>query len=241
MILGALVVVSIAGGGVIARMQFAGADDIKQVAAGGVSDVRRVGSGSLFMGAQPAASTAPHAGPSATPSTSPSGKPSPSPSKSSSKPKPSSPKPTKTTPPAGSSVVDQLLSQINNLRAQHGLPAYTLLSGLNASAHKHNLKMMGSCGMQHQCPGEASLGSRISAEGVHWNACGENIGWSGPHPDTKSAMISAAEGLTTAMYNEKPPNDGHRENLLSTSFHHIGIDVVRDSSGKIWLTQDFSN
>jgi len=137
--------------------------------------------------------------------------------------------------------VDQLLAQINKLRADNGLPPYTLLSGLNASAHKHNLKMEGSCGMQHQCPGEASLGDRISAEGVHWTTCGENIGWSGPHPDSTSAIIAAAEGLTTAMYDEKPPNDGHRLNLLSSSFHHIGIDVVRDSNGDVWLTQDFSN
>ncbi len=138
-------------------------------------------------------------------------------------------------------MVNQLLAQINKLRADHGLPPYTLLSGLNASAHKHNLVMMGTCGMSHQCPGEKSLGARISAQGVHWNACGENIGWSGPHPNTTSALISAAEGLTTAMYDETPPNDGHRLNLLSTQFHHIGIDVVRDASGKVWLTQDFSN
>jgi uncharacterized protein YkwD len=158
----------------------------------------------------------------------------------STKPKPKQ-SPTHTTPPAGSSVVDQLLAQINHLRAQHGLPAYSLLSGLDRSAHKHNLLMEGSCGLSHQCPGEASLGDRISAEGVHWTSCGENIGWSGPHPNTTSAIVSAAEGLTTSMYNETPPDDGHRLNLLSSSFRHIGIDVVRDSSGKIWLTQDFSS
>jgi uncharacterized protein YkwD len=95
--------------------------------------------------------------------------------------------------------------------------------------------------MSHQCPGEASLGDRITAEGVHWTSCGENIGWSGPHPNTTSAIVSAAEGLTTSMYNETPPDDGHRLNLLSSSFHHIGIDVIRDTSGKVWLTQDFSS
>jgi uncharacterized protein YkwD len=43
------------------------------------------------------------------------------------------------------------------------------------------------------------------------------------------------------MLNEQPPNDGHRLNILSTSFTHIGIAVYRDSSGTVWLTQDFSN
>ena len=43
------------------------------------------------------------------------------------------------------------------------------------------------------------------------------------------------------MLNEKPPDDGHRKNILSSSFTHIGIAVFRDSSGTVWLTQDFSN
>jgi uncharacterized protein YkwD len=145
-----------------------------------------------------------------------------------------------TAPAASDAMRNQLLTQINKLRAEHGLPPYALLAGLNASAHKHNLEMMGTCGMSHQCPGEPSLGARISAQGVHWRACGENVGWSGPHPNSPSALISAAEGLTLAMYGEKPPDDGHRRNLLSTQFHYVGIDVVRDSSGKVWLTQDFS-
>ena len=36
-------------------------------------------------------------------------------------------------------MVNELLAQINQLRADNGLPPYTLLNGLNASAHKHNL------------------------------------------------------------------------------------------------------
>ena len=240
MLIAVLAILSLAGGGLLARVSTDGSGGSNPFTASGVG---RIGDGSVLVAAQPAPTAVPVAGtpsasstarPSATsPSTTASAKPT-------SKPKPK-PSPTKTTPPAGTAVVDQLLAQINDLRAQHGLPAYSLLSGLNRSAHKHNLVMEGSCGMSHQCPGEASLGARISAEGVHWTSCGENIGWSGPHPNTTSAIVNAAEGLTTSMYNETPPDDGHRLNLLSSSFHHMGIDVVRDSSGKVWLTQDFSS
>jgi uncharacterized protein YkwD len=101
--------------------------------------------------------------------------------------------------------------------------------------------MAGGCGLSHQCSGEDGLGTRISAQGVKWSSCGENIGYSGPHPNTTAEIVKAAKGLTTSMYNETPPDDGHRRNLLSTSFHHIGIDVIRDASGKVWLTQDFSS
>jgi len=44
-----------------------------------------------------------------------------------------------------------------------------------------------------------------------------------------------------AMYKEKAPNDGHRRNILSRGFTLIGIDVVRDSKGTVWLTQDFAS
>jgi uncharacterized protein YkwD len=50
-----------------------------------------------------------------------------------------------------------------------------------------------------------------------------------------------ATGLTQGMLNEQPPDDGHRKNILSRSFTRVGIAVVRDSSGTVWLTQDFAN
>jgi uncharacterized protein YkwD len=50
-----------------------------------------------------------------------------------------------------------------------------------------------------------------------------------------------AVGLTQSMLDEQPPNDGHRMNILSSTFTHIGIAVYRDSSGTVWLTQDFSS
>ena len=64
---------------------------------------------------------------------------------------------------------------------------------------------------------------------------------SGPVDDTDTAIAQMAVGLTQSMLDEKPPNDGHRMNILSTSFTHIGIAVYRDGSGTVWLTQDFSN
>jgi uncharacterized protein YkwD len=134
-----------------------------------------------------------------------------------------------------------VLALINNARAEAGLPAYTLTSGLTASATAHNDRMAGGCGLSHQCSGEASLGSRETAAGVNWTSCGENIGEEGPVSDTDNSIANAAVALTQSMLDERPPNDGHRQNILSSSFRHIGIAVTRDSSGTVWLTQDFSN
>jgi uncharacterized protein YkwD len=117
----------------------------------------------------------------------------------------------------------------------------TISAGLDSSASAHNATMAGGCGLSHQCPGEPGLGARETAAGVHWTAAGENIGEGGPVANSASAIAQMAVALTRDMLNEQPPNDGHRRNILSSSFTHIGIAVVRDSSGTVWLTQDFSN
>jgi uncharacterized protein YkwD len=135
----------------------------------------------------------------------------------------------------------QVLALINQARATAGLPPLTITAGLENSASAHNLTMAGGCGLSHQCPAEPDLGARETAAGVIWSACGENIGEGGPVSNTGAAIAQMAVGLTQDMLNEKPPDDGHRRNILSSSFTHIGIAIYLDGSGTVWLTQDFSN
>ena len=145
-------------------------------------------------------------------------------------------------PTAGlAAAAQRVLAFINQARAQAGLPAYTVLAGLDTSAGRHNAVMAAGCGLSHQCPGEPTLGARETAAGVHWTAAGENIGEGGPVAGTEAAIAQLAVGLTQSMLAEKPPDDGHRRSILSSAFTHIGIAVYRDSSGTVWLTQDFAN
>jgi uncharacterized protein YkwD len=140
-----------------------------------------------------------------------------------------------------SQAVNGVLALINQARAQAGLSAYTITAGLTRSSAAHNALMAGGCGLSHQCPGEPALGTRETNAGVSWTSAGENIGDGGPVSDTSAAIAQMAVGLTQDMLNEKPPDDGHRQNILSSSFTHIGISVTIDSSGTVWMTQDFSN
>ena len=135
----------------------------------------------------------------------------------------------------------QVLALINQDRSAAGLPPLTITAGLDSSASAHNLTMAGGCGLSHQCPAEPDLGARETAAGVVWSACGENIGEGGPVANTGAAIAQMAVSLTQDMLNEKPPDDGHRRNILSSSYTHIGVAIHRDSSGTVWLTQDFSN
>lgn len=144
-------------------------------------------------------------------------------------------------PPSSASAEDQVLAVINKARADQGVPPLTRISGLNASSAAHNHVMLSGCGLNHICPGEPDPGARETAAGVAWSVVGENIGDGGAALGSASSIADMAVGLTNSMLAEKPPNDGHRQNILSTDFHHIGISVIQDSSGKVWLTQDFSD
>jgi uncharacterized protein YkwD len=153
-----------------------------------------------------------------------------------------SPSPQASSPPAQqATVATQVLAMINQARAQAGLPLYSLNAGLDNSAGAHNARMAAGCGLSHQCPGEPPLGTRETDAGVNWTSAGENIGEGGPVADTTAAIAQMALGLTQDMLNEKPPDDGHRLNILSSSFQIIGIAVYRDGSGTVWMTQDFAN
>ncbi|HEY6310977.1 MAG TPA: CAP domain-containing protein [Streptosporangiaceae bacterium] len=136
---------------------------------------------------------------------------------------------------------EQVLALINEARSAAGLPPLTVTVGLVASSSAHNMTMADGCGLSHQCPGEPPIGARETAAGVSWTAAGENIGEGGPVPDTTAAIARMAVALTQDMLNETPPDDGHRLNILSTAYTHIGIAVYRDPTGTVWLTQDFSN
>jgi uncharacterized protein YkwD len=129
---------------------------------------------------------------------------------------------------------DAVLKELNAERADHGLPALKMNSKLVDSAHTHNLAMAKANTLSHQLNGEAGLGSRVSAAGYHWSAVGENIAYNSNRSE------SGVLALQKAMYNEEPPNDGHRENILNKRFVDVGIDVINDSThGKVWLVTDF--
>lgn len=161
-------------------------------------------------------------------------------------PKPTSTKPsargTTRAPAAGTGSPElAVLARINDARAEEGLGPLTMNTQLVAAAHAHNLRMADGCGLSHQCGGESGIGDRISAQGVQWSSVAENVGTGGPVDNSDSAQTDMAVGLTDSMLAEVPPDDGHRKNILNPELSRIGIDVIRDESGTVWLTHDFAD
>jgi uncharacterized protein YkwD len=134
------------------------------------------------------------------------------------------------------SAANAVFVEMNSERAQTGLRALSWSSALESSATLHNNAMASADVLSHQETGEASLGSRISAQGVSWSWAGENIG-------ENSVMSSAgAVQLETMMFAETPPNDGHKLNIQTTSGTEVGVSVWFDEVHHIlWLTEDFAN
>jgi uncharacterized protein YkwD len=161
-------------------------------------------------------------------------------------PRPTTPstKPTLTPPTTagsgGPTSQEQQLAQyvfglINRDRAAMGLTPYTWSAAPGRGARLHNIRMVAYGQLSHQCPGEPDLGARITNDGLAWRAAGENIGWSN-YPNPQQGLLSNHQ----AMMAEKPPDDGHRRNILSTSYTLVGIDVLIDAHHGIWLTEDFA-
>ncbi|MBU2666866.1 CAP domain-containing protein [Actinoplanes bogorensis] len=193
----------------------------------------------LALPVVPTTSSAPPPSPthSAAPSSTPKSKaPSPKPSKK----KTTAPTKPPAPPSTSGSVSEQVLAHINAARKDEGLAPLTLDAKLSRAAALHTQLMIDGCGLSHQCKGEGGIGDRFSAQGVKWTGAAENIGY-GSSDASDAAKIQAANGLTDSMLAEKPPNDGHRKNLLNPGLKRIGLSIVRDSKGVTWMVQDFVN
>jgi uncharacterized protein YkwD len=133
-------------------------------------------------------------------------------------------------------LVQQLFALINSDRAAQGLAPYVLNSVMSAGARLHSWNIA-HCGLSHACPGEAAPCDRVSAEGISWSVCGENVGYASAVPDAWSGV----QLIEKSMLDEQPPNDGHRRNLLSSDFRRIGIGIYLDAQGYVWVTEDFAS
>ncbi len=132
-------------------------------------------------------------------------------------------------------IAQAVFQAINQSRTKSGLPALTWSTALSNSARQHDLAMQAANTLSHQLPGEAALGDRERQQGINWSWAAENIG------ETTDQSVNGALGLHQAMMSEQPPDDGHRQNILTTSGTIVGIAILLDQQhGQLWLTEDFA-
>jgi uncharacterized protein YkwD len=125
---------------------------------------------------------------------------------------------------------DQVLTLTNTLRQQHGCPALQLSPELTTAARGHSQDMADHNYFNHIDSNGNTPQVRDQLAGYPGLGGTENI----------AAGYATAEDVVMGWYNETPPNDGHRLNLLNCSLTDIGIGYAINPSsdyGSYW-TQD---
>lgn len=118
---------------------------------------------------------------------------------------------------------------INQKRAAHGLPALRISPELMraAQAHADECKTRDWCG--HVTADGADTRTRLVRAGYTPTFYGEN--W---------VQSNEPASAVNWWYNEKPPNDPHRQNLLNTHYADIGIGIAKADFGYYFIA-NFGN
>ena len=122
-------------------------------------------------------------------------------------------------PATAMSTLEQgVLSDINSLRAQHGLAPLRISSRLSAAARQHSSEMAERGYFSHDSANGSTFDKRIARYypigGSHYWSVGENLLWSSPDVD--------AGGALTMWWNSPE----HRKNMLTARWREIGLSAV---------------
>ena len=120
---------------------------------------------------------------------------------------------------------DQIRVAVNVERTRRGLAPLTAQPCLYEVAGEWALHMTATNRMFHRS--DADLGARLArcAAGATYGGGGENVAMG--YPDGNAAM---------AGWMASP---GHRANILSSAYTHIGIGVARAADGRFYFAQNF--
>lgn len=119
----------------------------------------------------------------------------------------------------------QVLDLVNAERAKVGLNALVLDSSLSNVATMKSQDMIDKNYFSHTSPTYGSPFDVMKKFGISYKTAGENIAYGQKSP----------KEVVNAWMNSK----GHRENILNSSFTHLGVGVAKNSNGTIYWTQMF--
>jgi uncharacterized protein YkwD len=123
---------------------------------------------------------------------------------------------------SATALSNQILREVNRVRAQHGLRPLAASPQLAGAAASHSRSMALRGYFAHESADGSVFWHRIQhyygGSGFHYWAVGENLVWASPSLSAKQAV---------QMWIKSPP---HRANLLSTRWQQIGLSAVHSPS-----------
>jgi uncharacterized protein YkwD len=125
-------------------------------------------------------------------------------------------------PSAPAGYENVLLREINQVRTQHGLPAFRSSPALREAADSHSRTMAARGFFAHESADGSAFWKRVErfypSRGFRYWSVGENLAYGSPN--------ISAEGAVRAWMD----SPGHRANLLSQAWQEVGLSAVHDDS-----------
>ncbi len=122
--------------------------------------------------------------------------------------------------------VQTVISLTNEERSKARVPPLTVDPRLTDAAERHADRMAKRDRLSHSLDGRTAA-ERVRAAGYEYRTVGENIAWNQRTP---------AEVVDGWM-----DSKGHRRNLLSNDFTHIGVAVATNAKGEPYWVQVFGS
>src|SRR5438309_253533 len=110
----------------------------------------------------------------------------------------------------------QFVAKLNAARSAAGLRPYSVASDLTSVARQHSAQMASKQSLYHN--------PNLTSQVQNWQAVGENVGEGPTVSDVHAAFMHSPE---------------HKANILDHDFTQVGVGVVVDKNGIIWVTEDF--
>lgn len=144
---------------------------------------------------------------------------------SSSKPASSSSTPASSASGSYASFQNQVVQLVNQERTSRGLKALAVDSALTNTATLKSQDMAKLGYFDHTSPTYGSPFDMMKQFGISYRTAGENIAW---------GQTSPSQVMQGWMDSE-----GHRANILNSSYTKIGVGIAKNSSGRYYWTQQF--
>ena len=119
----------------------------------------------------------------------------------------------------------EVVNLVNKERAKYGLSALKSNSSLANVATIKSQDMVNKNYFSHTSPTYGSPFDMMKQFGISYKTAGENIAMGQKTPSE----------VVTAWMN----SEGHRKNILSSSFTQIGVGVAKNANGQLYWTQMF--
>ena len=130
----------------------------------------------------------------------------------------------------------RVIVRTNAYRIANGCPALKVSTILMGTGQAHSEDMALHDFVGHQSSDGTKPFDRIKAAGYMYRLAAENVAW---------GFAAAPEAVVNAWFDESPPDDLHRRNILNCALREIGVGYyyLADDPGQItahaYWTEDF--